>query len=65
MASFGVSQMTALSAMFVLYAILGVAGAILYAQIQGEMTPIAKKSASALGRSRGIVYRMAALFSID
>jgi MFS family permease len=65
MASFGISQMTALSAMFVLYAILGVAGAVLYAQIPGEIISIAEKSASALGPSRGIVYRMAALFSID
>jgi MFS family permease len=65
MASFGISQMTALRAMFVLYAVLGVAGAIFYAQIPGEMTAIAEKSASALGPSRSIVYRMAALFSID
>jgi len=47
------------------YAILGVAGAVLYAQIPGDIAPAAVKSVSALGPSRGIVYRMAALFSID
>jgi predicted MFS family arabinose efflux permease len=61
----GISQLTALSAMFVFYAILGVAGAVLYAQIPGDIAPAAVKSVSALGPSRGIVYRMAALFSID
>ena len=61
----GISQLTALSAMFVFYAILGVAGAVLYAQIPRDIAPAAVKSVSALGPSRGIVYRMAALFSID
>jgi MFS family permease len=61
----GISQLTALSAMFVFYAILGVAGAVLYAQIPRDIPPAAEKSVSALGPSRGIVYRMAALFSID
>jgi MFS family permease len=61
----GISQLTALSAMFVFYAILGLAGAVLYAQIPGDIAPAAEKSVPALGPSRGIVYRMAALFSID
>jgi MFS family permease len=61
----GTSQLTALSAMFVLYACLGMAGAVLYAQIPGEMAQTAERPVSALGPSRGIVYRMAALFSID
>src|SRR5262245_9594721 len=61
----GISQLTALSAMFVFYAILGVIGAVLYAQIPDDRDPAAEKPASALGPSRAIVYRMAALFSID
>jgi MFS family permease len=61
----GISQLTALSAMFVFYAILRVAGAVLYAQIPGDIAPAAVKSVSALGPSRGIVYKMAPLFSID
>jgi len=61
----GTSQLTALSAMFLLYACLGMAGAVLYAQIPGEMAQTAERPVSALGPSRGIVYRMAALFSID
>ena len=66
MAALGMAQMTALRAMFVLYACLGVVGGILYAQIppaiEAQATPAAH---SALGPSRGIVYRLAALFSID
>jgi MFS family permease len=65
LARFGISQLTALSAMFVFYALLGVGGAVLYAQIPRDMAPVAEKSLSALGPSRGIVYRMAVLFSID
>jgi MFS family permease len=38
---------------------------VLYAQIPRDMAPVAEKSLSALGPSRGIVYRMAVLFSID
>jgi predicted MFS family arabinose efflux permease len=51
--------------MFVFYAMLGVAGGMLYAQIPVDGVAIAEKSVSALGPSRRIVYRMAAVFSID
>jgi predicted MFS family arabinose efflux permease len=61
----GISQLTALSAMFVFYAILGVVGALFYAQIPSQRDPAAEKPVSALGPSRRIVYQMAALFSID
>jgi MFS family permease len=61
----GISQLTALSAMFVFYAILGVVGGFFYAQLPGDGERTAEKPASALGPSRAIVYRMAALFSID
>jgi MFS family permease len=65
LARLGISQLAALSAMFVFYAMLGVAGGMLYAQIPVDGVAIAEKSVSALGPSRRIVYRMAAVFSID
>jgi MFS family permease len=65
LATAGVSLLTALQAMFVLYALLGVAGGFLYARIAEDPTPAAERPAAALGPSRAIVYKMAALFSID
>ena len=66
-AGFGVDQLTALKAMFVLYALLGIAGGILYARIGPARDKQAEPQAapSALGPSRRIVYKLAALFSID
>jgi MFS family permease len=62
--SFGVNKIAALKAMFVLYALLGLAGGLLYSGLPasraGEDTPPAP-----LGPSRRIVYRLAALFSVD
>jgi MFS family permease len=57
--------MTALKAMFVGYALLGLAGGMMYARIPAEATPVHEKPVAALGPSRGIVYKMAGLFSID
>ena len=65
LATLGVSQTTALRAMFVAYAALGIAGGILYARTSPSATPVAEGRAAALGPSRIIVYKMAALFSID
>ena len=61
----GVDQLTAIKAMFVFYALLGVGGCLLYARIQRQPPPAHGKPAAALGRSRHIVYRLAALFSLD
>jgi len=61
----GVSRLTALKGMFVAYAVLGLAGGLLYARIPADATPAEDKPAAALGPSRGIVYKLAALFSID
>jgi MFS family permease len=61
----GISQLAALKGLFVIYAALGLAGGLLYARIPAEMPPIEEKPLAALGPSRGIVYKMAALFSID
>jgi MFS family permease len=65
LATLGVSQMVALKSMFVAYAALGIAGGVLYARIPADATPVAEKPAAALGPSRGIVYKLAALFSVD
>jgi MFS family permease len=62
---FGLTQLEALKAMFLLYALLGVAGGVLYRLIPADSSTGEKKPAAALGPSRGIVYRLAALFSID
>jgi MFS family permease len=58
------NQLEAIKAMFVAYAALGVIGAWLYARL--PQRPLAARQADgALGPSRGIVYKLAALFSID
>ncbi len=62
---FGIAPLTALRAMFVFYAILGVAGGALYLRIPLEPKKAEEGPPAALGPSRGIVYKMAALFSID
>jgi MFS family permease len=62
---FGLTRLEALKAMFLLYALLGVAGGVLYRLIPADSSTGERKPASALGPSRGIVYRLAALFSID
>ena len=65
LAAIGVSQLAALKAMFMLYAVLGVAGGLIYARIPAERRRRDAKPGAALGPSRRIVYRLAALFSID
>jgi MFS family permease len=65
LAAMGVSHVTALKGMFVAYAVLGLAGGFMYAHVPADRTPAEKKPAAALGPSRGMVYKMAALFSVD
>ena len=65
LAAAGLDELTAIKAMFVLYAALGVAGCLLYSRIPRQ-PPIASGGTDrALGPSRHIVYRLAALFSLD
>jgi MFS family permease len=59
---FGITQLAAMKLMFCFYALLGVFGGIAYHRIP-RMTKV--KQAAPLGPSRGIVYKLAALFSID
>jgi MFS family permease len=65
LAALGLSRLAALRAMFVAYALLGVAGGLVYARIPAREPPAGARPGSLLGPSRGIVYKMAALFSID
>ena len=65
LAKVGLSQLGALQAMFIAYALLGVGGALLYARTPANTARPEVMPAAALGPSRGIVFKMAALFSID
>ena len=65
LSDFDISRVAALKGMFVIYAALGIAGGVLYSRIPIEANDGSRKPVAALGPSRGIVYKMAALFSID
>jgi MFS family permease len=58
------SQLAAIKAMFVLYALLGLLGGLIYARLPARPRPPGDVHAG-LGPSRGIVYKLAALFSLD
>jgi len=61
----GLGEVQALQAMLYLYAALGLAGAVCYRFLpRARPDPAAPKQAP-LGPSRGIVYKLAALFSVD
>jgi MFS family permease len=62
---FGTSQDNAVSAMFLLYAGLGVGIALLYRRLSPAIEPPPTPDVPALGPSKRAVYRLAALFSID
>ncbi len=60
----GIDQLNAFKLMFYVYAVLGLVCVALYWQL--PHTRMAEKSPQApLGQSRGVVYRLAALFSLD
>lgn len=65
LAGLGLSQLAALQGMFVLYAVLGLVGGVFYACIPAQPPEQRAEPTSALGPSRRIVIKMAALFSID
>lgn len=65
LAPLGLDRLTAIQGMFVFYGLLGLAGRILYTRIpQHPLAPDAHPSAT-LGPSRKIVFKLAALFSLD
>jgi MFS family permease len=60
----GATSLHAMQAMFWLYALIGASAAIIYYGIV-EPPPAVGAAHPSLGPSRGIVYRLAALFSVD
>jgi len=60
----GSSKLAAFKAMFYLYAALGLVGAALYQRLPHAQAE-EQRSSIALGPSRWIVYKLAALFSLD
>jgi MFS family permease len=65
MAKLGLTELDALRAMFLLYAALGLGCAAVYARLAPEPPRAPDAPAAALGPSRAIVVRLAALFSVD
>ncbi len=65
LAPLGIGEMAAIKGMFVLYAVLGVAGGFLYSRIPQREPAAESGPAPALGPSRPIVVRLAILFSLD
>lgn len=62
---FGVDQLLALRAMFVLYAVVGVLVWVIYLRLPAPPPHELPAPPAPLGASRGIVLRLAALFSVD
>jgi MFS family permease len=65
LAGLGVDRLLALRLMFVAYAATGLAICWLYARLPVRQTPGQTAAPAPLGPSRGIVVRLAALFSVD
>ena len=61
----GVSPLAAFKGMFVLYAIAGLVAGLIYRRLPSADATAGDAPPSALGPSRRIVYRLAALFSLD
>jgi MFS family permease len=61
----GFAEVTALRMMFYVYATLGLLAAFLYGRLPQDHMRAATRPKSALGPSRKIVYKLAALFSLD
>jgi MFS family permease len=65
LAALGWTRTASLQAMFLLYAMLGVAGGACYWRIPSQAAAPVTRTRFALGQSRPIVLRLAAFFSID
>jgi MFS family permease len=61
----GLSQISAIRWMFILYALLGLIGGSIYARIPRQTPAKDQINRAVLGPSRGIVYKLAMLFSLD
>ena len=64
-APLGLDRLSAMRGMFVLYGLLGLAGRFLYTRLPERKMPANTAPSAALGSSRAIVIRLAALFSLD
>jgi MFS family permease len=64
-APLGFGSLTALKLMFILYAALGLLGGLFYRRLAPRLSAPGERVQSALGPSRRIVYKLAALFSLD
>jgi MFS family permease len=65
LAAIGMEQLTAIKLMFMLYALLGLIGGWMYSRIPPHPAAADTGPPAALGPSRAVVYRLAALFCID
>ena len=63
--AFAVSTPSAIRSMFVLYALIGVASALVYRKLPAGLASEAEAPAAPLRQSKRIVYVLAALFSLD
>ena len=61
----GLSLAYALDGMFLLYAVLGLIALLLYRGLSPAIEPDTKTAPAPLTTSKGIVYKLAALFSVD
>jgi MFS family permease len=61
----GLDRLAAIRLMFVFYAVLGMLGGLIYAGIPARVLAADQSRRPGLGASRGIVYKLAALFSLD
>ena len=59
------AALAAMQAMFVVYALLGIAALLIYRRLSGGLDHTQSDRAAPLGPSRGIVFKLAALFSLD
>lgn len=64
-AKLGITTKAALQAMFVLYAFFGVAAALAYARLPRDEGGQRAQPSGALTKSKKMVYKLAALFSLD
>ncbi len=65
MAPLGLRELDALRIMFVVYAALGLIGGLFYGRVPKQQPAPDQRIHAALGPSRRIVYKLAALFSLD
>ncbi|MBL0184913.1 MAG: MFS transporter [Candidatus Obscuribacter sp.] len=64
-ATLHIAMKTALQAMFVLYGLLGLLSALIYASLPEEQHIVDRKPTAHLQKSKKVVYMLAALFCID